>query len=329
MTAKNENGQNKLEHSLDTFLRPKNWEDYIGQETVKKNLETLILAAKERSQMPEHVLLHGSAGLGKTTLAYIISSQLDVPVQTTSGPIIERAGDVVSLISTLENGGVLFIDEIHRINKTAEEILYPIMESGKVSIMLGKGPTAQAVEINLPPITIIAATTQIGKLSAPLRSRFSGGILKLEAYKNEEVAKIIKQSAKLLNIKIDDEGADEIAKRSRCIPRTANYLLKRVRDYAQINKKDITKEISIKALSEREIDEYGLTTEDRNLLKIIHEIFNGGPVGIQALATTLSEDTQTIEEVYEPFLIQIGFLERGTNGRKITNKGKEYIMSCK
>ena len=316
-----------LEHSLDSLLRPKTWNDYIGQNTIKKNLNILIEAAKERGQMPEHILLYGPAGLGKTTLAYIIGSILEVPVQTTSGPMIERAGDIVSLASAMESGGVLFIDEIHRLNKNIEEVLYPIMESGNISIIVGKGPTARSVEINLPPIVIIAATTQVGKLSTPLRTRFSGGVMRLLPYDEEEIAQIIIKSAGVLGIDLSTDAAATIAQRSRSTPRTANYLLKRVRDYAQIYNTPITQETVQNALNERDIDEYGLTAEDRNVLKTIQEVFNGGPVGVQALATTLSEDTRTVEEVYEPFLVQAGLIERTPRGRSITQKGTAYINS--
>ena len=316
-----------LEHSLDSLLRPKNWDEYIGQEMIKKNLHILIKAAKERGQMPEHILLYGPAGLGKTTLAYIIGSVLEVPVHTTSGPMIERAGDIVSLASAMENGGVLFIDEIHRLSKNIEEVLYPIMESGNISIIVGKGPTARSVEINLPPIVIIAATTQVGRLSTPLRTRFSGGVMRLVPYTQDEIAQIVMRSAAVLDITLPEKAAGDIAGRARSTPRIANYLLKRVRDYAQVHNIDITPDIVQSALSERDIDEYGLTAEDRTVLRTIRESFNGGPVGIQALATTLSEDVGTIEEVYEPFLIQAGLIERTPRGRSITKKGINYLKS--
>lgn len=316
-----------LEHSLDSLLRPKIWDDYIGQETIKKNLDVLIGAAKERGQMPEHILLYGPAGLGKTTLAHIIGSILQVPVQTTSGPMIERSGDIVSLASTLENGGILFIDEIHRLNKNIEEVLYPIMESGNISVIVGKGPTARSVTIDLPPLVVIAATTQVGRLSTPLRSRFSGGVMRLTPYSEEDIQKIIQRSAKLLDITVPEEAAEEIAKRSRNTPRTANYLLKRVRDHTQVHSTDITPETVNKALTDRNIDEYGLTMEDREVLKTIRDIFNGGPVGVRALAATLGDDIHTIEEIHEPFLIQIGFLERTPRGRSITERGKNYLRN--
>ena len=322
---KNDTDKQPLEHSLDSFLRPKLWSEYIGQEQVKKKLNILIRAAKDRNQMPEHVLLYGPAGLGKTTLAHIIGSILDVPIQTTSGPMVERAGDIISLASTLENGGVLFIDEIHRLSKNIEEVLYPIMESGNISILVGKGPTAQSVRINLPPTIIIAATTQVGKISAPLRTRFSGGVMRLAPYSEENIADIVKQSAEKLNIAVTDDAAEEIARRARGTPRTANYLLKRIRDYAQIHGKKITRDVVCAGLENQDIDTYGLTAEDRQFLGTVRDVFNGGPVGIQALATVLSEDPRTVEEVYEPFLVQIGFLKRTPRGRSITERGYAYL----
>ena len=326
-TISTESSRQELEHSLDSVLRPKTWDDYIGQETIKKNLNILIQAAKERGQMPEHILLYGPAGLGKTTLAHIIGSVLEVPVHTTSGPMIERAGDIVSIVSAMENGGILFIDEIHRLSKNIEEVLYPIMESGGISIIVGKGPTARSVEINLPPIVIIAATTQVGKLSTPLRTRFSGGVMRLTPYNKEEIAEIIHRSAAVLDIAIPQHAAITIAQRSRNTPRVANYLLKRVRDYAQVHQRDITQELVQDALTERDIDAHGLTAEDRSVLSTIQQSFGGGPVGIHALATTLSEDTRTVEEVYEPFLVQEGFIERTPRGRSITPKGIAYLNS--
>ena len=314
-----------LEHSLDSLLRPRGWDEYIGQEQVKKKLNILIRAAKDRNQMPEHVLLYGPAGLGKTTLAHIIGSILDVPIQTTSGPMIERAGDIISLASTLENGGVIFIDEIHRLSRNIEEVLYPIMESGMISILVGKGPTAQSVQINLPPTVIIAATTQVGKISTPLRTRFSGGVMRLNPYNEKEIAEIVRRSAEKMNITVTDDAAEEVARRARGTPRTANYLLKRIRDYAQIHNKEINRDVVCVGLENQEIDTYGLTVEDRTFLRTIRDVFNGGPVGIQALATVLSEDIRTVEEVYEPFMVQTGFLKRTPRGRSITEKGYAYL----
>ena len=317
----------EIKHSLDSFLRPKKWSDYIGQETLKDNIQILIKAAKERGQAPEHILFYGSAGLGKTTLANLIGLELGIPVKTISGAVVEKVGNIISVLSSFEKNGVLFIDEIHRLNKNIEEALYPVMESGGIDLIVGKGPSSRTVRINLPPITIIAATTQIGKISAPLRTRFTGGVMKLDEYCDDDICKIVGTSAKNLDIRIDQKSREEISKRSRGIPRTANYLLKRVRDYAQIKNKGIDPKIVDEALSARKIDSYGLTEEDRKLLKTIYEKFNGGPVGISALANTLSEDPTTIESVYEPFLLQIGFLERGPRGRNLTERGVEYLKS--
>lgn len=319
--------ENNLSHSLDSILRPENWDEYIGQEDAKESLKLLIKAATNRGQIPEHVLINGPAGLGKTTLAYIIGKELNLPIQTTSGVMLERSGDIVSIASTLENGGILFIDEIHRLNKNLEETLYPIMEKGSIDIVVGKGPTARSINIDMPPIMIVAATTQIGKISSPLRSRFSGGTLQLTNYSEEELSEIIKRSSKLLNFELDDSSAMEISKRSRSTPRTANYLLKRVRDYSEIKNIKPSKELVKEALEHKQIDEHGLTREDRNLLNVIYETFNGGPVGVQAIASVLSEDPSTIEDVYEPFLIQIGFLERTPRGRSITEKGINYLFN--
>ncbi len=316
---------NEKEQVLDIFLRPVEWEKYIGQESVKENLRILVRAARERNQVPEHILLYGPPGVGKTTLAHLIGNELKTSVKTTSGAMIEKSGDIVSLLSSLNQGDILFIDEIHRLNKNIEEILYPIMESGSIDIIVGKGPSSRSVKIDLPPSTIIAATTQIGKISAPLRSRFSGGMLKLNYYSDDEIAKILKNSGKKLGEDISDETTKEIAKRSRKTPRTGNYLLKRIRDYAQVNNKKITKELVDEALKKRNIDSFGLTEEDRELLRIINEVFNGGPAGISAISAVMSEAQSTIEEVYEPFLMQIGFLERGQRGRQITEKGRKYL----
>ena len=327
MEGNTKENQENLAHSLDSLLRPSDWNNYVGQEQIKNNLQILIKAAKDRGQMPEHILLHGTAGLGKTTLAHLVGGMLGLPIQTTSGAVVERTGDIVSLASMLEGGGVLFIDEIHRLNRNIEEVLYPIMETGSVDVIVGKGPTAKSVKISLPPIVVIAATTQIGKLSAPLRSRFGGGIMRLSQYNQEEIEQIIKQSANILNIEVTDSGVKAIANSSRNTPRIANYLLKRVRDYAQVNNKKIDEEIVVKALSDRSIDKFGLTEEDRILLMTIRDAFNGGPVGINALASTMGEDLSTIEEVYEPFLIQTGYLERTPRGRSLTQKGFEYLNS--
>lgn len=310
---------------LDQKLRPLRWDDYIGQKNIKDNLNILLKAAKERQHPPEHLLFYGPPGLGKTTLAHLIGRELEAQIKITSGPAIERVGDLASIITNLSPGDVLFIDEIHRLNKAIEEILYPAMESGTLDIIIGKGPSARTVQLELPPFTLIAATTRIASVSSPLRSRFSGGVFKLEFYSEDEVEEIIKRSAKILNVSIDKEALKEIAKRSRYTPRTANYLLKRCRDFAQINKTSLNQEMVKKALDLLRIDNIGLTPEDRNLLEVIIKKFKGGPVGLNTLAASISEEVSTIEEFNEPYLIQIGFLERTPRGRMVTDEGYKHL----
>lgn len=315
--------------SLDSVLRPQKWNNYIGQENIKNHLSILIDAAKERKQMPEHILLHGSSGMGKTTLAHLIGVSIGVSVRTTTGPMLEKAGDIVAIMTSIKEGGVFFIDEIHRLNKNVEEVLYPIMETGSLSIMVGSGPSARPVEIKLPPITIVAATTMIGNVSSPLRSRFGGGVLKLENYNDNDVFQIVKQSANVLGIETSEEALYDIAARSRKTPRVANSILKRVRDMAQINKTAINKKMSEKTFDLLGIDSFGLRKEDLKVLTTIAENFNFGPVGINTLATSMNEDPRTIEEVYEPYLIQLGLLERTQKGRSITKKGKAFLRPKK
>ena len=321
-----ENRQNnKDELFLDNALRPAEWDEYIGQENIKNNLHILLTAAKERCHQPEHILFYGPPGLGKTTLAHLISKEIGGQMKTTSGPAIEKVGDLASILTNLSSGDILFIDEIHRLNKTIEEVLYPAMESGTLDIIIGKGPSARTIQLELPPFTLISATTRISLLSSPLRSRFSGGTFRLEFYKNEEIAEIIKRSAKILGIEIDDETALEIAKRSRFTPRTANFLLKRCRDFAQVNKKKLNKEAVDKTLLLLGIDELGLNESDRRILKTIIDKFKGGPVGLNTLAAALSEEQATIEEVNEPYLIQLGLLERTPRGRIATEKAYQHL----
>ncbi len=310
---------------LDQTLRPQKWEDYIGQETTKKNLKILLSAAKERKEAPEHMLFYGSAGLGKTTLAYLIARELNAQIKVTSGPAIERVGDIAAILTNLSAGDILFIDEAHRLNKTVEEILYPAMESGSLDIIIGKGPSARTIQLELPPFTLIAASTRIALLSAPLRSRFSGGIFRLNFYNENEIKKIILQSSKILKIFMEENAAEEIAKRSRFTPRTANHLLKRCRDYAQVNKKIMDLETAKEALELLEIDEKGLTSHDRRILAVLIEKFNGGPVGLQTFSMATSEDEATIEEVHEPFLIQLGFIERTPRGRIATPHAYRHL----
>jgi Holliday junction DNA helicase RuvB len=310
---------------LDQTLRPSSWNEYIGQKNIKENLRVLLTAAKERNHPPEHILFYGPPGLGKTTLAHLIAKETGAQIKATSGPAIEKIGDLASVLTNLSAGDILFIDEIHRLNKTIEEVLYPAMESGTLDIIIGKGPSARTIQLDLPPFTLIAATTRVAMLSSPLRSRFSGGVFKLEFYTNKEIEDILKRSAKILGITIDGEPAQEISRRSRFTPRTANYLLKRVRDLAQVEKTSVTKSIVDKTLSMLGIDTLGLTQSDRDLLKTIIEKFGGGPVGLNTLAASLSEEQETIEEVHEPYLLQLGLIERTPRGRTVTPKGYEHL----
>jgi len=310
---------------LDQTLRPTKWDDYIGQQDIKNNLFILLKAAEERSQQPEHVLFYGPPGLGKTTLAYLISKEANKQIKITSGPAIEKVGDLASILTNLSPGDILFIDEIHRLNKNIEEILYPAMESGSLDIIIGKGPSARTIQLELPPFTLIAATTRISMLSSPLRSRFSGGIFRLEFYSDDEIKEIIKRSSKILKVNIDNETAIEIAKRSRFTPRTANFLLKRCRDFAQVNKQILNKKIVNKTLSLLGIDELGLSQLDKKLIETIINKFNGGPVGLNTIAAALSEEQSTIEEVNEPYLIQLGLIERTPRGRTVTAKAFKHL----
>jgi holliday junction DNA helicase RuvB len=314
-----------IEANLDHTLRPKSWGEYIGQESVKENLRVLIAAARERSHAPEHTLLYGPPGLGKTTLAHLISRELEANLKVTAGPVIEKVGDLAAILTNLQEGDVLFIDEIHRLHKTIEEVLYPAMESGKLDIIIGKGPSARTVELGLPPFTLIGATTRISLLSAPLRSRFSGGTFQLEFYSDEEIAEILRRSATLLGIEAHDDALVEIARRSRRTPRTANYLLKRARDVAQLERAPITKEVAEKALAMIGVDNAGLTNSDRKILTVLIEKFGGGPIGLKTVAAASNEEEGTIEGVYEPYLMQEGFLERTPRGRVATARAYEHL----
>jgi len=310
---------------LDQTLRPATWIEYIGQNNIKENLKILLGAAKERQHPPEHILFYGPPGLGKTTLAHLIAKETSSQLKVTSGPAIEKVGDLASILTNLSAGDMLFIDEIHRLNKTIEEILYPAMESGSLDIIIGKGPSARTIQLELPPFTLLAATTKIALLSAPLRSRFSGGVFKLEFYSDKEIADIIRRSAKILNIEAEEEAIAEISKRSRFTPRTANYFLKRCRDFAQIKKENLTTGIVKQALDLLGIDEVGLSAHDRQLLKVMIDKFKGGPVGLNTLSAALSEEQATIEDVYEPYLIQLGFLERTARGRTVTDNAYKHL----
>lgn len=313
------------DHFLDSALRPSAWDDYIGQNAIKENLKILLRAAQERKHPPEHLLFYGPPGLGKTTLAYLVAKELGAQVKTTSGPAIEKVGDLASILTNLAPGDILFIDEIHRLNKMVEEILYPAMESGTINIILGKGPGARVIQLDLPPFTLIGATTRVALISSPLRSRFSGGVHRLDFYTAEEVARIVKRSAAILGVEASAEASQIIAERSRFTPRTANHLLKRCRDYAQLKKTGITRQVVEDTLTLLGIDQRGLAAADRQILEIIISKFNGGPVGVGTIATAASEEEATIEEVHEPYLIQLGFLERTPRGRVATPKAYEHL----
>jgi Holliday junction DNA helicase RuvB len=311
--------------SLDRNLRPQTWDEYVGQEKIKENLRILLTAAKGRGQSPEHVLFHGPPGLGKTTLAHLIAREIGGNLKVTSGPAIDKVGDLASILTNLNPGDILFIDEIHRLHKTIEEILYPAMESRVLDIIIGKGPSARTIQLDLPEFTLVAATTRLSLLSAPLRSRFSGGVHRLRYYSDNELATILQRSARILGIKAERSGLDEIAHRSRSTPRTANYFLKRSRDYAQVHEIDLNKATVNKTLELLEVDNRGLTNSDRRLLQTIIQNYGGGPVGLSTLSAALSEETGTIEDVYEPYLMQIGFLERTPRGRLVTQKAADHL----
>ncbi len=310
---------------LDATLRPATWDEYVGQEPIKNNLHILISAAKERQSPPEHILFYGPPGLGKTTLAHLIAKELGGALRSTSGPAIERVGDLAALLTNMGSGDILFIDEIHRLSRAIEEVLYPAMESGVLNSIIGKGPSARTIELPLPPFTLVAATTRVADLSAPLRSRFSGGTFRLEFYSEDDIAQIIKRSAKILGVQVDKEGVREIAKRSRATPRTANYLLKRARDYAQLKRAPLSAALVVESLGMPEVDELGLTPLDRKLLTVLIERFNGGPAGVNALAAALAEEPTTVSEVHEPFLLQLGLIERTQRGRVATAAAYKHL----
>lgn len=310
---------------LDITLRPQTLADFIGQQKVKEQMELFITAAKQRGEALDHVLLYGPPGLGKTSLSIIIANELGVGIHTTSGPAIERQGDIVAILTNLQPRDVLFIDEIHRLNRSVEEVLYPAMEDGVVDIIIGKGPGARSVRLELPPFTLVAATTRAGMLSSPLRDRF-GVMNRLDFYEQGDLEIIVKRAAEILGVEIEESGAIEIAKRARGTPRVANRLLRRVRDYAQVKADNrITRPVADKALALFEIDANGLDHVDRKLLETIVRAFNGGPVGIDTIAAAISEESSTIEDVYEPYLLQIGYLRRTARGRVVTDLVYDYL----
>jgi Holliday junction DNA helicase RuvB len=313
-----DSGQQPEEEKIEITLRPRSFDEYVGQEKIKRNLGIVIGAAKKRGEPIEHTLLYGPAGLGKTTLAHIIAREMGANIKITSGPAIERVGDLGSILTNLDDGDVLFVDEIHRLNKTVEEILYPAMEDHKLDIVIGKGPSARTLQLDLPKFTLIGATTRLGSISGPLRDRF-GIVHRLEFYEPEEVERIIDRAGGILGVRLEETSRAIIARCSRCTPRIANRLLKRVRDVAQIEDAEvISEDIARRALDMLEIDELGLDPSDRRILDAIVTKFGGGPVGVQTLAAATSEEVQTIEDVYEPFLMKLGFLERTPRGRLAT-----------
>lgn len=317
----------KIDEDLDIelSLRPQRLDDFVGQERLKENLAVFIQAAKERQEALDHVLLYGPPGLGKTTLANIISRELTAQITTTSGPVLEKAGDLAGVLTNLQSHDVLFVDEIHRTNTVVEEYLYSAMEDFYLDIMIDKGPNARSIKLNLNPFTLVGATTRAGLLTSPLRARF-GVVLRLNYYEAEDLFHIVKRSAKILNIEIDDDGAIEIAKRSRGTPRVANRLLRRIRDFAQVTADNrINKTVAEKALEKLEVDSRGFDEMDKRILLTIIEKFSGGPVGVNTIAVAVSEESNTIEELYEPFLIQQGYLKRTPRGREVTRLAYEHF----
>lgn len=309
----------------ETSIRPRILDEYIGQTKVKENLKIYIEAARERREALDHVLLYGPPGLGKTTLANIIANEMDVNIHITSGPAIEKQGDLAAILTNLSEHDVLFIDEIHRLSHTVEEILYPAMEDYAVDIILGKGPSARSIRLDLPKFTLVGATTKAGSMTGPLRDRF-GVISRLELYSKQDLVTIVKRSAGILGVKIDEDGALEIASRSRGTPRIANRLLKRVRDFAQVMSNGIiTGEIADNALTRIEVDKIGLDSTDRNVITTMIKTFGGGPVGLDTLAATTGEDANTIEDVYEPYLLQLGFINRTPRGRVVTKLAYQHF----
>lgn len=313
--------------NLDQTLRPQSWEEYVGQAKTKENLRILLTAARERGHSAEHILLYGPPGLGKTTLAHLVAKTLGTNMRVTSGPAIERVGDLAAILTNLSPGDVLFIDEIHRLSKSIEEVLYPAMESGVLDIIIGKGPSARTVQLELPPFTLVAATTRISLLSSPLRSRFSGGTFRLDFYSEAEIEEILARSAELLSMEAEPSVLGAIASRCRATPRIANYLLKRCRDMAQLEGVTLNKDIVDRTFALLEIDELGLGKPDRAVLEAIIGKFNGGPVGLNTIAAATGEEESTIEDVIEPYLIRQGLLERTPRGRVASSNAHRHIQS--
>lgn len=312
--------------SLDLALRPRSFDEYVGQENVKKNLRILIEAAQKRREPVEHLLFYGPSGLGKTTLAHLVAKETSSQIRVTSGPAIEKVGDLASILTNLSPGDILFIDEAHRLNKLIEEILYPAMENRSLDIIIGKGPSARTIQLELPPFTLVAATTRVALLSAPLRSRFSGGSFRLDFYDGDDIERIIRRSAGILGVEIEPGAIPLISSRSRFTPRIANRLLKRARDYAEVKGRGvITSALAEEALKLLEIDKLGLEAIDRKILDTIIKKFSGGPVGLSTIAASVMEEEDTIEEIYEPYLMQLGFLERTPRGRCVTAHAYEHL----
>lgn len=313
------------DQAIDLTLRPRSLKEYVGQDAIKANLSIALAAAKKRKESIEHVLLHGNPGLGKTTLAYVIAHELGVGIRVTSGPAIERAGDLAAILTSLGDGDIFFIDEMHRLNRTIEEVLYPAMEDFKLDLVVGKGPGARTIRLDLPKFTLIGATTRMSVLSSPLRDRF-GLTFRLDYYRPDDIEKIVKRSAKILGVELADAAATAIAHRARRTPRVANRLLKRVRDYAAVKGDGIMSEtFAIEALNKLSIDELGLDEIDRRILETIIDKYNGGPVGLSTIAAAVAEETETVEEVYEPFLLQLGFLSRTPRGRTATPEAYRHL----